>query len=98
MKQLLISTVLALIAVTAHATESSIDLKKQIAWGAFSFGAASVADATTLLTQQGIKSCPSGFEKLREYAAPDGDAWYLHFVIRCITPATPSSTAPAAPK
>lgn len=47
------------------------------------------------------RACPAGFEKLREYAAPEGPAgdWYLHFVVRCITPsATPVASAPAEPK
>lgn len=45
------------------------------------------------------RACPSGFEKVREYAAPEGEDWYLHFVVRCITPpATPVASAPAAPR
>jgi hypothetical protein len=53
----------------------------------------------TLLTQSAQRRCPAGFEKVREYAAPEGEAWYLHFVVRCITPpATPVASAKPEPK
>lgn len=45
--------------------------------------------------------CPAGFEKVSEYAAPEGPAsdWYLHFVVRCITPpATPVASTPGESK
>ena len=85
--------------VNAFAGDETIDHKKRIAWGGFNWEAVSVTDANTVLTQQSIKACPSGFEKVREYAAPEGEAWYLHFVVRCITPpSTPVASAPAAPK
>lgn len=55
-------------------------------------------DVTIGLARAAQMACPTGFEKVSEYAAPegaDGD-WRLHFVIRCITlPATPAATAAA---
>lgn len=92
MKQALL--IVLLLASASTLANSEIDNKKRLAWGAFSWDAVSVTDANTVLTQQSIKACPAGFEKVREYAAPEGEAWYLHFVVRCITPpATPVATA-----
>ncbi len=82
----------------AIADEQTIDKKKQIAWEKYSWDAVRVTDAITLLNQQSLTDCPSGFEKLREYTTREDDKYFLHFVIRCITPATLSATIPAEPK
>ncbi len=36
------------------------------------------------LHDKAFESCPSGWEKLREYTTRDGDKYFLHFEIRCL--------------
>lgn len=58
-------------------------------------------EVTIGLARAAQEACPTGFEKVREYAAPEGPNgdWHVHFVVRCITPAsTPVASAPAAPR
>lgn len=87
MKTITFLFVLAL-SFPAVADEQTVDHKKQIAWGGFSWGAVSVSDAITVLNQKSLTSCPDGFDKLREYTTREEDKYFLHLVVRCITPAT----------
>ncbi len=86
----------ALIAVFAHA-DDGIDIRTQkelVQPGRVNWSGVSAADAVSGLVVEAQRRCPAGFEKVREYAAPEGEAWYLHFVVRCITPpATPVASA-----
>jgi hypothetical protein len=99
MKRLML---LLLLATSVGAAAEDIDLKSATRMSVpdrFNFGdVAAYPTQGTLLTEAAQRRCPTGFEKVREYAAPEGEAWYLHFVIRCITPATPVAIAPTAPK
>lgn len=82
---------------SAIANEQVIEKKKQINWSGsvFSWEAESIPVAINYLTQESLKSCPSGFEKLREYTTREEDKYFLHFVVRCLTPATPAATTPS---
>lgn len=93
MKNLITLIAIALLSTASNGDDGLMDKSKQIAWGGFSWGAASVPDAIAVLTQQSLTACPSGFEKVREYAAPEGDVWFLHFVIRCLPPSKPIAAA-----
>lgn len=99
MKRLML---LFLLAASVGAAAEDIDLKSGTRMSVpdrFNFGdVAAYPTQATLLTEAAQRRCPAGFEKLREYAAPEGEAWYLHFVIKCITPATPVATATTAPR
>lgn len=95
--KLFASLLIALVVGSAYADEL-IDLKSSSRLASpdrFNFGdVAAFSTLASLLTEAAQRRCPTGFEKVREYAAPEGEAWYLHFVIRCITlPATPGSGA-----
>ncbi|MDO8932174.1 MAG: hypothetical protein Q7U97_07270 [Rhodocyclaceae bacterium] len=84
----------------AHASDT-IDLKSeqellQLERSIFSAHPYSTVSAN--LARQAQKPCPNGYEKMREYSAPEGEAWYLHFVIRCLQPATFSSSVSPEPK
>lgn len=96
------NSLLVLIFVTALANAGDIiDLKSEQQLpqaNRIIFSAIPYSTIATNLTTEAQKSCPSGFEKVREYAAPEGDAWYLHFVIRCLPPATPAPSASTQPR
>ena len=93
---------IALLAASAcAAAQETIDLKaeRDLAQEQTTWGSQPASVSGDMLAIRAIKACPAGFEKLREYAAPEGGAWYLHFVVRCITPpATPVATGPTAPR
>lgn len=81
---------IALLVVAGSALAAdTIDLKSEkslmgadgMAWGERRY-----PDLTTFLAQNAQRACPNGFEKVREYAVPESGGWYLHFVVRCLTP------------
>jgi hypothetical protein len=74
---------------SAVAEEQTFEKKAQLPWGGIERTAWGVAYAD--IHRQTLTSCPSGFEKLREYTTREGDEYFLHFVVRCITPATPAA-------
>lgn len=74
---------------SAIADEPIFEKKKQLPWGGFERTDWGVAYAD--IHRQSFISCPSGFEKLREYTTRDDDKYFLHFVVRCLTPA-PATT------
>lgn len=91
------SMLLLMLAIGAAAAEP-IDLRSQKAMtmpDRLSWSEQPYSVLSTMLASDAQKACPAGFEKVREYAAPEGDAWHLHFVIRCLPPATPSASGPS---
>lgn len=97
MKKLLALFVLITLSIPAFA-EDGVDLKVPVTGGDFSWKSLDITQALIFLNQKSRESCPSGFEKLREYTTREGEQYFLHFVVKCLTPATPSATDPSAPK
>lgn len=93
-----------LVAAGGAAAADSIDLKSEKALihpGRTAWAEQRYPNLTTGLAMDAQRACPAGFEKVREYAAPEGPdgIWYLHFVVRCITPpATPVASVTPAPR
>ncbi len=85
--------VLGLCLATAASANPTITVSKHYAPNdPWAVGVPITRYALDHLHVKALESCPSGWEKLREYTTRDGDKYFLHFEIRCL------GAAPSAAK